>query len=65
MVKECLGSKSIGSVNGRCVTWEDPLSLYMTKKRKTTEVGVMVHFNRPMCTSLCTRFIEDIEVRQS
>ena len=44
---------------------DDPLSLYMTKKRKTTEVGVMAHFDCPMCTSLCIGFIEECEVCRS
>ena len=38
---------------------DDPLSIYMSKKRKSSEVGVMVQFN----CSFCTSFIEDIEVR--
>ena len=37
---------------------DDPLSIYMSKKRKSSEVGVMVQFDCPFCTS----FIEDIEV---
>ena len=36
----------------------DPLSLYMAKKRKTSDVGVTAHFDCPICTS----FIEECEV---
>ena len=36
----------------------DPLSVYMTTKRKMTEVGVMAQFDCLLCTS----FIEDVEV---
>ena len=35
---------------------DDPLLIYMSKKRKSSEVGVMVQFDCPFCTS----FIEDM-----
>ena len=40
---------------------DDPLSIYMSKKRKSSEVGVMVQFD----CSFCTSFIEDIEASLS
>ena len=35
---------------------DDPLLIHMSKKRKSSEVGVMVQFDCPFCTS----FIEDM-----
>ena len=35
---------------------DDLLSIHMSKKRKSSEVGVMVQFDCPFCTS----FIEDM-----
>ena len=37
---------------------EDPLSVYMEKKSKTKDVGIMVATECPLCTS----FVDDMEV---
>ena len=50
------GANNEAGVNIREIS-ADPLSVYITKKRKITQVGVMAQFDCPLFTS----FTKDVE----